>query len=70
MVRLDLDQVVMRRMKEEDIEVVKALIKVCTAHSDKLLVREFRYTLRLVSQHTFLCRRAARARKIVSSSTS
>lgn len=30
MVRLELDQVVMRRMKEDDIEVVKALIKVCT----------------------------------------
>jgi len=29
MVRLDLDQVVMRRMKEDDIEMVKALIKVC-----------------------------------------
>lgn len=30
MVKLELDQVVMRRMKEDDIEVVKALIKVCT----------------------------------------
>lgn len=30
MVRLELDQVVMRRMKEDDIEVVKALVKVCT----------------------------------------
>lgn len=30
MVRLELDQVVMRRMKEDDVEVVKALIKVCT----------------------------------------
>lgn len=28
MVRLELDQVVMRRMKEDDIEMVKALIKV------------------------------------------
>lgn len=27
--RLELDHVVMRRMKEDDIEVVKALIKVC-----------------------------------------
>lgn len=34
MVRLELDRVVMRRMKEDDIEVVKALIKVCT---DRLL---------------------------------
>lgn len=30
MVRLELDQVVMRRMKDDDIEMVKALIKVCT----------------------------------------
>lgn len=41
MVRLELDQVVMRRMKESDIEVVKALIKVCTIQlntvSDSLL---------------------------------
>lgn len=29
MVRLELDQVVMRRMREDDIEAVKALIKVC-----------------------------------------
>lgn len=29
MVRLELNQVVMRRMKEDDIETVKALIKVC-----------------------------------------
>lgn len=36
MVRLELDQVVMRRMKEDDIEVVKALIKVCTILLDKL----------------------------------
>lgn len=28
MVRLELDQVVIRRMKEADVEVVKALIKV------------------------------------------
>lgn len=28
MVRLELDQVVMRRMREDDIEAVKALIKV------------------------------------------
>jgi len=32
MVRLELDKVVMRRMKEDDIEMVKALIKVCTIH--------------------------------------
>lgn len=29
MVRLELDQVMMRRMREDDIEAVKALIKVC-----------------------------------------
>lgn len=29
MVRVDLSEVVIRRMKEEDIEVVKELIKVC-----------------------------------------
>lgn len=29
MVRLELDQVVMRRMREDDVEAVKALIKVC-----------------------------------------
>lgn len=28
MVRLELDQIVMKRMKEDDIEIVKALIKV------------------------------------------
>lgn len=31
MVRLELDQVVMRRMKEDDIEMAKALIKVGTS---------------------------------------
>lgn len=30
MVRLELDQVVMRRMKEDEIDLVKALVKVCT----------------------------------------
>lgn len=39
MVRLELDQVVMRRMKEDDIEVVKALIKVCKIEVDKILGR-------------------------------
>lgn len=29
MVRLELDQVLVKRMKEDDIEVVKALVKVC-----------------------------------------
>lgn len=32
MVKLELDQLVMRRMKEEDIEMVKALVKVGAAH--------------------------------------
>lgn len=29
MVRLELDKVLVKRMKEDDIEVVKALVKVC-----------------------------------------
>lgn len=37
MVRLELDQVVMRRMKEDEIEVVKALIKVGALKSLRLL---------------------------------
>lgn len=37
MVRLELDQVVMRRMKEDEIEVVKALIKVGAVKSHRLL---------------------------------
>ncbi|XP_047454825.1 probable N-acetyltransferase 14 isoform X2 [Mugil cephalus] len=39
MVRLDLDQVVMRRMKEDDIEVVKALIKEgCEGTENRLIL--------------------------------
>lgn len=39
MVRLDLDQVVMRRMKEEDIEMVKALIKEgCEGTENRLIL--------------------------------
>lgn len=38
MVKLELDQVVMRRMKEGDIEMVKALIKVCTTQPINFVV--------------------------------
>ncbi|XP_072317405.1 probable N-acetyltransferase 14 [Eucyclogobius newberryi] len=39
MVRLELDQVVMRRMKEEDIEMVKALIKeACEGNENRLIL--------------------------------
>uniref|UniRef100_A0A3B4AL20 Probable N-acetyltransferase 14 n=1 Tax=Periophthalmus magnuspinnatus TaxID=409849 RepID=A0A3B4AL20_9GOBI len=39
MVRLELDQVVMRRMKEEDIEMVKALIKEgCEGNENRLIL--------------------------------
>ncbi|XP_006802985.1 N-acetyltransferase 14-like [Neolamprologus brichardi] len=39
MVRLELDQVVMRRMKEEDIEIVKALIKEgCEGTENRLIL--------------------------------
>lgn len=58
MVRLELDQVVMRRMKEDDIETVKALIKVRTGR----LVLNVSFIFYLKS-HRFLSRRAARVQK-------
>ena len=76
MVRLEMDQVVMRRMKEDDIEVVKALIKVCLAVLVTLRVKFMKYSercflfLSFYKLCLFLSRRAVRAQRTVSSSTS
>lgn len=45
MVRLELDQVVMRRMREDDIEMIKDLIKVGTTYADQVLDRLPSYEL-------------------------
>lgn len=49
MVRLELDQVLMRRMKEDDIEVVKVLVKVCRAGSLASTVKSVQKLLKLAS---------------------
>lgn len=84
MVKLELDQVVMRRMKEDDIEMVKALIKVCITYTDKVmdtvlssrLIRKMTCVLVMFGLNFifnlchFLARRAARAQKTASFSIS
>lgn len=73
MVRLELDQVVMRRMKEADVEVVKALIKVCTDRPLFILIPEMLFLIFVsfcLNFHQCLSRRAVRAWKTVSSFTS
>lgn len=65
MVKLELDQVLLRRMKEDDVEMVKVLIKVQC--SDEEMDTTLSTALNLCH---FLGRRAVKAPKTASFSTS
>lgn len=70
MVRLELDQVVMRRMTEDDIEMVKALIKVCKQYSDTQTASYGEALGRCCCRLFVFFRRAAKAQKTASFFTS